>query len=206
MSNDDKSGYYLWFDTEFTSLVLEDAHLLQVALVATDQSLNRLLSPEEDLRIHVRMGPDTKVSAWVEENLSGLLSVCRGDQALSLEETDLRLESYVLKAVGNVPGPEGLRPVLAGNSVHGDRALARRLLPRFYACLHYRQMDVSSLKLEWLGWFKGEEFDKSQPDLLRQYAPDNGAGLDGQAHDALYDVIASMAELNYYRQHLARQA
>jgi oligoribonuclease len=204
MNDTDKSGCFLWFDTEFTSLDLEEAHLLQVALVATDGSLQRVLPPEEDLTAHVRLGEGVVVSPWAEENLADVLRGCRAGDALSVEDADRLLVAYVEKAFGKIPSAESLRPVLAGNSVHSDWFLARRLLPGFSACLHYRHLDVSSLKLEWLGWFGGEEFDKAQPELLRQYAPGGGAGLEGQPHDALYDVLASMAELNYYRRHLVR--
>ena len=54
----------------------------------------------------------------------------------------------------------------------------------------------------WLQWFDGKEFDKENTALLREYFPAAGLALETQPHDAYYDVIASVAELAYYRAHL----
>ncbi len=97
-------------------------------------------------------------------------------------------------------------PVLAGNSIHADWFLVRKYLPKFLACLHYRHLDVSSLKLQWLQWFEGEEFDKTNVELVKQHFAEAGVALDTQPHDAYYDVIASIAELSFYRSGLMRSA
>jgi oligoribonuclease len=95
----------------------------------------------------------------------------------------------------------GDRPVLAGNSVHNDWFLMRKFLPGFASRLHYRLLDVSTLKIQWMDAFGGEPFDKESIDQLNQYFP--GGGIDAtNAHDALFDIKASIAELAYYRSSL----
>lgn len=200
--SEDKSNFYLWFDTEFTSLDLDNAVLLQVALVVTDTGLKRITPAGDDLVLHVAIDRTTQVSPWSEEHLKDVLKVCRSEWALPVEEVDARLAAHVAKQVGPVPPDERLRPVLAGNSIHGDWFLARKFLPRFSECMHYRHLDVSSVKLEWLGWFQGQEFDKADPALLRKYFPESGLAFDTQPHDAYYDVVASIAELGFYRSKL----
>ena len=89
-NEENKSAAYVWFDAEFTSLDLEQARLLQVALILTDTDLNRLHPAEEDLNLYIRMEEGEEVSPWVQENLPGLLANCRSDQAVPVEEADRR--------------------------------------------------------------------------------------------------------------------
>jgi len=193
---------YLWFDSEFTSLDVEQAHLLQVALMVTDSKLNRLTAPGRDLNLCIKLGPDVPVSAWVAENLAALIAKCRSESAVSLEEADRRLATLVDEAVGPMSKDIKRRPVLAGNTVHMDAALARKLLPQFTKRLHYRFLDVSTLKVLWNDWFPGQAFGKAEPEVVRRNLP-AGIALPGSGeHDAYYDIHASVAELNYYRQKL----
>ncbi len=194
---------YLWFDTEFTSLDLEKAALLQVALVPTDTRLRRLLPAEADVRLAVRLDPAHPVSPWAEENLPGLLAVCRSERAAPVAEVDARLEDCARRAAQAAGATEAAPPILAGNSVHADRWLARRLLPRFHAQLHYRLLDVTSFKLAWLA--RGEAaFAKDDPASVRAWFPE--ARIEGEAglHDAYFDAQASIAEMAYYRARLLR--
>jgi oligoribonuclease len=197
-----ESTAYCWFDTEYSGLELDDAVLLQVALVITDAQCRRLAPPEEDLNLFVRLPDGKMVSPWIEENVPDLLLSCRGPDALSVAEVDARLAEYVSRTV-TVPGGEAKRkPILAGNSIHCDWFLARKFLPRFLSLLHYRHLDVTALKLQWQDWFKGEEFPKEKPDVLAEYFPEAVLPATDKRHDAYYDAQASIAELNYYRKHL----
>ncbi|HMP74948.1 MAG TPA: exonuclease domain-containing protein [Kiritimatiellia bacterium] len=195
---------YVWFDTEYSTLDLESAVLLQVAAVVTDADLQRIFPPEEDVRFHVRIPEGTKLSPWIEENMPDLLRVCRSELAMDVADVDARLAALVSRV--NVPGGEDKRrPVLAGNSIHSDWRLAMKYLPRFMRTLHYRHLDVTALKLQWQDWRQGPEFNKDDQELLRSHLPGPKHLLDGKRHDAYYDVLASIAELNYYRhQFLAR--
>ena len=71
-------------------------------------------------------------------------------------------------------------------------------LPMFGSRLHYRLLDVSSIKIQWQDWAGQEPFDKESVDQLNQYFPSGGIDA-ANAHDALFDIKASIAELAFYR-------
>ncbi|VGO14783.1 Oligoribonuclease [Pontiella desulfatans] len=193
-----KTSAYVWFDAEFTSLELDAARLLQVAVIITDNELNRLHPESADLNLCIRLEEGEQVSAWVEENLSGLVAQCRTGGAVTLEEADARIAAMLDRYAGTPCAEMSDRPVLAGNSVHNDWFLMRRFLPQFAGRLHYRLLDVSTLKIQWMDWVGREPFDKESIELLNQYCP--GGGIDAaNAHDALFDIKASIAELAFYR-------
>ena len=193
---------YLWFDTEFTSLDPEHARLLQVSLLLTDPQLNRLTPAEDDVNLCIGLAPATKVSGWVKENLVDLLARCRSEAAVALAEADRRLAALVDQAVGPAAKSIADRPVLAGNAVHMDLMMARLFLPQFEARLHYRLLDVSALKILWNDGHPGHPFEKDAPAVVAQHLSDGVAPPDGAAHDAYYDIHASLAELNYYKTRL----
>ncbi|HEY8240907.1 MAG TPA: exonuclease domain-containing protein [Kiritimatiellia bacterium] len=197
-----ESTAYLWFDTEYTGLDIDDAALLQVALVITDAQLKRIAPKEQDLSLFVRLPQDRKVSPWIEENMPDILNTCRSERALDVGRVDEQLFQYVTKTVTVPGGDDKKRPILAGNSIHADWFLARKFLPQFMSLVHYRQLDVTALKLQWQDWFKGEAFEKDKISLIREYFPEAVLPDDGKPHDAYYDVQASIAELNFYRQRL----
>lgn len=197
-----ESSAYLWFDTEYSTLNVNEACLLQVALVITDAHLNRIAPVTEDLNLFIRLPDDVKVSPWVMETMPELVVTCRSRDAVPVEEADRLLAEAVTRNVVVPLGDDKKKPILAGNSIHADWFLACKFLPRFMNTTHYRHLDVTTLKLQWQDWLGGEKFEKDDPELIRSYCPGfNPATLD-KAHDAYYDVQASMAELNYYRRHL----
>jgi oligoribonuclease len=193
---------YLWFDAEFTDLDPDRARLLQVALLVTDANLKRLTPRERDLNLHVRLEPDVPVSVWVARNLADLISLCRSEKAVPIGEVDRRLAALVDEAVGPVSDNIKRRPVLAGNTVHMDVALARKFLPEFSRRLHYRLLDVSTIKILWNDWFPGPVFDKEKAGMIETNLPPGIELPASGAHDAYYDIHASLAELNYYRRQL----
>ncbi len=197
-----KTSAYVWFDAEFTSLELESARLLQVAVIITDHELNRLHPESADLNLRVKLEEGEAVSPWVEENLAGLVAQCRGADAVSLAEADRQIAAMLDQYVKTPRAEMAERPVLAGNSVHNDWYLMRRFLPEFHARLHYRLLDVSTFKIQWMDWVGREPFDKEDVNQLNQYFP--GGGIDAaNAHDALFDIKASIAELAFYRSGLS---
>jgi oligoribonuclease len=197
--------FYVWFDTEYSSLLLETALLLQVAAVITDTTLRRVLPRERDLRLTIKFPDGETLSPWVEQNLPELVRACRSSEAVDIAEADYRLASYIDEVAGPPAEIEKKRPVLAGNSIHEDRVLIRRFLPRFLNRLNYRHLDVTALKLEWKVFRNEREFDKGNPDMIRRYFPDAVLPDSFSRHDAYYDVQASIAELAFYRRHLFRQ-
>ena len=189
---------YLWFDAEFTSLELETAELLQVAVIATDAQLNRLAPPATDLNLFVKIDNREGISPWVLENIPKIVDGCLSESAMDIEEIDNRFAQYVDEIIGGPFETIYERPVLAGNSVHNDWFLARKHMPAFFSRLHYRILDVSTLKLQWQDWKQKPEFRKD-PAAIQQYFPTANLSEGMIEHDAYYDIHASIAELAFYR-------
>ena len=204
------SPIYCWFDTEFTSLEMDAASLLQVALVVTGTDLVPIVPddcPDVPDSIRRRNGisvylqpPDGwEPGTFIAENMSSVVEACRAS-AFDVEDGDRFLSAYLDAAVGAASESIKERPVMAGNSIHADWFFVRRDLKRFHSRLHYRLLDVSSIKIEWrVGrGGPGPELDKGNAPELRAAFP--AADLEGgAAHDAYYDAQASLAELAWYR-------
>lgn len=198
-----KNSYYVWFDTEYSDLDLRKAVLLQVAAFVTDASLRRVLEPKKDVRLAIHLPEGAEVSDWVRRNLGELVDRCRSKDAVDVAEADSRLLAYIEACAERVE--EGFRPVLAGNSVHADWWLAHRYLPRFLSHLHYRQLDVTAIKMEWKRLHpRIGEFDKEDRQLVQKYFPEATSLASTDRHDALYDAEASLAELAFYRKRFFR--
>jgi oligoribonuclease len=196
-----QTSAYAWFDAEFTSLELDTARLLQVALILTDNRLNRLHPPEEDINLCIKLEEGEEISPWVTANLPELVERCRSDEAVTAAAADERIAALLDRYAGTPCDAIGDRPVLAGNSIHNDWFLMRRFLPQLTGRLHYRLLDVSTLKIQWQDWVGQGAFDKENIDLLNEYYP--GEDIDStNAHDALFDIKASIAELAFYRAQL----
>lgn len=197
-----ESSAYVWFDTEFTSLDLDEARLLQVSVMLTDKNLRRLTPPEEDLNLYVRVDETTPLSPWVQKNLPDLVKKCRSRTAVPVEEIDGQLTAFIDRWCGTPLKTIQKRPIMAGNSVHNDWILARKFCPKFVSRLHYRLLDVSTLKVQWFDVADGAEFDKQDAKLVKKYFPEADLRRLRQ-HDAYYDIVASAAELAYYRAHIS---
>jgi oligoribonuclease len=196
------TGLYLWFDTEYSNIELEKAVLLQVAALATDTSLRRVLPQEQDIRLAIRLPEGAMLSQWVEQNMANLVDTCRSRSAVDVGEADDRLAAYLDALTGLSPQHQNSRPVLAGNSIHFDWWLVRRFLPHFQSRLHYQQLDVSTFKLEWKRLHPDKRFEKENPEIIRTYFPEAVFPGSGSRHDAYYDLQASIAELAFYRRNL----
>ena len=204
---------YCWFDTEYTTLELERARLLEVALIVTDDDLLPVAGaskeiPESLLRwdgfsAFLTPPPENEISDHVKANYRPLLERCRRE-GIEAEEVDSHLSRY-MDGFPETRLPDVRdRPVLAGNSIYADYFLARRYLPRFLCHLNYRLFDVTTLKLEWLFHYRGKKFEKLATtagigELYRGRDP-----IVGDKHDAYYDVQASIAELAFYRSRLKK--
>ena len=193
---------YCWFDLEFTDLDPAKAHILQVAMLITDVHLQPVLPDDAGLNLIVRLDDQAIVSGWVQENLADLLGQCRQDDAISPDSVQALLLAYLSKAGGTGIEEIKERPVLAGNSVHADWRLACMHYPDLITQLTYRLLDVSTLKQQWTGWWQQPEFDKEDAGLVERNLPFPATHLAGKPHDAYYDILASIAELHYYRRQL----
>lgn len=193
---------YLWFDAEFSSLELETAEILQVAMMATDANLRRLAPPEKDVNLFIKRRDDRGLSPWVKANIPHIIKGCLSAKAVTVEDAEVRLCRYVDEVIGPIQEATDGRPLIAGNSVHNDWHLARRYFPGLLNRAHYRLLDVSTLKTQWTDWFGKLLPDKESPAFIRQWFPDHVLTEGMAEHDAYYDIQASIAELAYYRHHL----
>lgn len=165
----------VWIDLEMTGLNPETDVILQAALIVTSAQLE----PLETLSIDIWQ-PAAKLESMVPfvrnmHERTGLLSRCEQSR------TDVgRAEQELL---ARVSGWCPYRPVLCGNTIHSDRKFIDRYMPALAGYLHYRMVDVSSLKVLSALWFPTEQYEKPR---------------DGQ-HDALFDIQQSIAELAHYR-------
>ena len=200
--------WYLWFDTEFTTLDLEKARPLAVALMVTDTRLRRVLPPEADVHLAIRLPPRVAVSPWVRRHLGELLRRCRSREAVTMAEADARMAALVDRVAGPPKRDARCRPVLAGNSIHTDWRLIQRFFPLLAVRINYRQLDVTALKLQWWarrgGLAEDVEFEKEDVALIRRLFPEARI-TNERRHDAYYDVQASVAELAFYRRYLCRR-
>ena len=71
------ANHYLWFDTEYTTLDMERAQLLQVSLCVTDAKRRRILPPEQDVNLYLAF--EGKADPWVEENMGTVLAKCKAN-------------------------------------------------------------------------------------------------------------------------------
>lgn len=173
------SDVLVWLDMEMTGLDPAKERIIEVATILTDGNLNEIGSGP-DLVIHQ---PDEVLAAMDDWNkshhgASGLI-----DRVKSSTVTDGDAEAQTLAFLNAHVGPKD-RPVLAGNSIHQDRRFIRRYMPRLDARLHYRMVDVSTIKELARRWYPQA--------IARQPAKKD-------THRALDDIRESIEELRYYR-------
>lgn len=202
--NTSQRSNLVWFDTEYTTLELEQARLIQVAMVVTDMDGRRIAPPEQDLVTSVRIPMDFPVSDFVAKECPELVRAARSDAAPEVEAVDCMLAQRLDAIVGPPAKKAKDRPMLAGNTIHADWWFARKVFPSFMSRLFYRNLDVSSLKILWLDSKLGPEFDKENPAMILDYLPGYTLPPGAKKHDALYDVLCSIAELNYYRRNFIK--
>lgn len=173
------SDRLVWVDCEMTGLELGSDLLIEVAALVTDSDLNVLGE-----------GIDVVIGATADE-LARMPDVVRDMHATSgltdavlastvtLAEAEERVLAYIKAYV-----PEPKKAPLCGNSIGTDRGFLVRDMPELDAWLHYRMVDVSSVKELARRWFPRAYFN----------SPKKGGG-----HRALADILESVQELRYYR-------
>ena len=168
----------VWIDCEMTGLDLGADALIEVAALVTDFDLNVL---GEGVDVIVKP-PAEALDQMVEfvrtmHETSGLLDALDG--GMTLAEAEEQVLTYVREHC-----PDGSRPPLAGNTVATDRSFLARDMPGLESFLHYRIVDVSSIKELSRRWFPRAYFS----------APAKRGN-----HRALADIQESIEELRYYR-------
>ncbi|WP_431782302.1 oligoribonuclease [Streptomyces chumphonensis] len=169
----------VWIDCEMTGLSLTDDALVEVAALVTDAELNIL---GEGVDIVIRPPAEALASmpdvVRTMHTTSGLLDALDGGTTLA--DAEARVLAYVKEHV-----PEAGRAPLCGNSIATDRGFLSRDMPALDAHLHYRLVDVSSIKELARRWYPKAYFN----------SPEKGG-----THRALTDIRESIAELRYYRE------
>ncbi|MHC9670620.1 oligoribonuclease [Corynebacterium diphtheriae] len=174
-----KNDRLVWIDLEMTGLELDRHVIVEVAALITDADLN-IIGEGVDLVVHATPEQLTEMDDFVTtmHTSSGLLEEIKAS-TVSLQEA----EDAVLALIAQHCDPDHPAP-LAGNSIATDRSFIRAQMPRLDKALHYRMVDVSSLKELSRRWAPRVYFN--QPDK-------------GMAHRALADIVESIRELDYYR-------
>jgi len=169
----------VWIDCEMTGLDLGKDALIEIAALVTDSELN-VLGPGVDLVIHA---DDTTLDGMPDvvrdmHARSGLTEEVRAS-TLTLAEAERQVLEYIRGYV-----PEARTAPLCGNSIATDRGFIARDMTELDNHLHYRMVDVSSIKELCRRWYPRIYY--AQPDK-------------GLAHRALADIKESIRELRYYR-------
>lgn len=169
----------VWIDCEMTGLDLENDEIVEIAVVITDFDLN-IIDPGLDIVVKPDASALANMGDFVRDmhTSSGLLEEL--PNGVSTAEAEYQVLEYILKFI-----PAEQKAPLAGNSIGTDRAFLAKYMPRLDKQLHYRNVDVSSIKELARRWYPRVYF--------------NAPAKDG-GHRALADILESIRELAYYRQ------
>jgi len=173
----------VWVDLEMTGLDPTAHRIIEIATLLTDPDL-RVVAEGPDLVVHQPESVLLGMNDWSRQHheASGLLERVRDSQ---ISEADAAARTLEFLRAHCRAGDA----LLAGNSVHVDRFFLRHHMPEVEGYLHYRNVDVTSIK-----------------ELARRWFPRAFAQLPAkrEAHRALDDIRESIAELAYYRAHVFR--
>lgn len=166
----------VWVDLEMTGLDPKKCAIVEIATIVTNSNLD-IIEEGPNLVIHQPENVLATMNDYVRSlhSRSGLLDQIRASHVTLAEATDLTL-AFIKKHV-----PSGVVP-LCGNSVWKDREFLETYMPRIVEHLHYRMIDVSTLK-----------------ELVRRWCPSREAPKKKETHRALDDVRESIQELAHYR-------
>ncbi|MBT5576275.1 MAG: oligoribonuclease [Microbacteriaceae bacterium] len=168
----------VWIDCEMTGLDPAVDELVEVAVVVTDYDLNPV---DDGFQVVIKPSSAARdqMSDFVREMhvSSGLLDEL--DDGLTLDEAGRQILEYLHRFV-----PEAGSAPLAGNTIGTDRMFIQKYLPEVNAYLHYRNIDVSTIKELSKQWFPKSYYQ----------SPEKNGG-----HRALADILESIRELAYYR-------
>ncbi|RLB52527.1 MAG: oligoribonuclease [Deltaproteobacteria bacterium] len=181
MSKDER---LVWMDLEMTGLDADKERIIEIAVLVTEGDLT-LVAEGPDLVIHQS---DELLGAMDEWNTTHHGDSGLTDKVKASELDDEAAETLIIDFLRKHCVAK--RAVLAGNSIHQDRRFIRKYMPRLDAFLHYRQVDVSSVKELGRRWY---------PKAMAKSPRKN------ESHRAMDDIRESLAELAYYRAAIFRQ-
>ena len=182
--SNERSGNLIWIDLEMTGLDVEKDTIIEIATIITDKHLNELA---EGPVLAIGQSPQTMqlMDEWNtgQHGQSGLT-----ERVLQSEISLAQAESATLDFLAAWVDA-GVAP-MCGNSICQDRRFLAREMPQLERYFHYRNLDVSTLKI-----------------LAQQWAPEVAGGYKKESsHRAVEDIRDSIAELTWYRDHLLDQS
>jgi len=169
----------IWVDMEMTGLDPDTDKIIEVAVVVTDPNLN-VLAEGPVFVIHQSDAVLDGMDAWNKgtHGRSGLIERVKASTITEID-AELALIDFLRHFV-----PKGKSP-MCGNTICQDRRFMFRGMPKLEAFFHYRNLDVSTLK-----------------ELCKRWKPEIASGFKKhQKHTALADILESIEELRYYREH-----
>jgi oligoribonuclease len=172
----------VWLDMEMTGLDPDNDRIIEVAVVVTDAELN-ILAEGPVFAIHQSDETLDKMDNWNKgtHGKSGLIDRVKAS-TVSEAQAEEQLIAFLKQWV-----PANKSP-MCGNSICQDRRFMARGMPKLEAFFHYRNLDVSTLK-----------------ELCRRWKPELASGFKKhQKHTALADIVESIEELRYYREHFIK--
>ena len=172
----------VWVDMEMTGLDPDNDRIIEIAVVVTDPELN-VLAEGPVFAIHQADEVLDRMDAWNKSThgRSGLI-----DRVKASTVTESDAETALLGFLKHFV-PAGKSP-MCGNSICQDRRFMVRGMPKLEAFFHYRNLDVSTLK-----------------ELCKRWKPEIASGFKKhQKHTALADIVESVEELRYYREHFIK--
>ena len=174
--------HLIWIDLEMTGLNPDTDLIIEIATVITDKDLN-IIAQGPVLAVHQSDAALAAMDDWNQKHHgeSGLIDRVKASTINEAEAERLTIE-FLKQWV-----PENTSPI-CGNSIGQDRRFLVRYMPKLEAYFHYRNIDVSTLK-----------------ELAARWAPEVKEGFNKEStHQALDDIIESIEELRYYREHFIK--
>ena len=172
----------VWLDMEMTGLDPDNDRIIEVAVVVTDADLN-IIAEGPVFAIHQSDETLDKMDNWNKgtHGRSGLIDRVKAS-TVTEAQAELELIAFLKQYV-----PANKSP-MCGNSICQDRRFLHRCMPTLEQYFHYRNLDVSTLK-----------------ELCRRWKPELASGFKKhQKHTALADIVESIEELRYYREHFIK--